>query len=134
MDGQMTILDVADIASCACELCGGRAETRMRGEGFTYGAGADAVVLSATVPVTSCVDCGEAYTGEEGEILRHEAVCVHLGRLTPLQITTIRGARTAEQLAEAGGFDLDAVRRWERGNRIQDAASDLVLRGLGEAA
>jgi DNA-binding transcriptional regulator YiaG len=106
----------------------------MRGEAFTYGAGADAVVLSATVPVTSCVGCGEAYTGEEGEILRHEAVCVHLGRLTPAQITTIRGARTAEQLAEAGGFDLDAVRRWERGNRIQDAASDLVLRGLGEAA
>jgi DNA-binding transcriptional regulator YiaG len=135
MDGTMTISEISEdaaIRSNVCDLCGCSAEVSLEPGVFTYGDDSDAVELSATVPVTRCSECGEAYTGEEGEILIHEAVCAHLNRLTPAQITRIRGARTVEELAEEGGFDVDAVRRWEHGNRIQDASSDLVLRGLGE--
>jgi DNA-binding transcriptional regulator YiaG len=130
MDGAMTTLEAGE--GKACEHCGGGPVTTSLETGqFSYGAGADGVVLSATVPVTRCAECDEAFTGEEGEILRHEAVCEHLGRLTPAQIATIRGERTIDEFAAIGGFDVDTVARWERGNRIQDGESDLVLRKLG---
>lgn len=129
MDGAMTDLSETEISGI-CDLCGGAAETSVQTSRFTYGACADAAILSASVPVTSCTQCGEAYTGEEGEILRHEAVCEHLNRLTPAQISRIRGSLPIEQFAQENGFDARNVARWERGNLIQDLESDLALRSL----
>lgn len=129
MDGAMTN---PAAGATACGLCGGVAAIEVRPETFTYGSGADAVDLTVDVPVTSCASCDEAYTGEEGEVLRHAAVCRHLGRMTPAEIEALRVRRGWAQweLALAAQVDEDDVARWERGNRIQSPDQDDVLRML----
>ncbi|WP_199823796.1 type II TA system antitoxin MqsA family protein [Labrenzia sp. OB1] len=99
-------------------------------EKFVYGCGDDQVLLSATVPVYECGECGEMYTGDEAEQLRHEAVCKHLGRLTPKEIKAIRDSYdlTQEKFAEVSGFGVASIKRWERGNQIQgESANNLLL-------
>lgn len=114
---------------CICEFCGGRAETRQEKVSFKYGAGDDEAVLSVVVPVVHCSDCGESYMGEEAEILRHEAVCKHLGRLTPAQVKAIRDQYelTQEEFAEISGFGVASIKRWEGGNQIQNVSADRLL-------
>lgn len=116
----------------ACDLCDGAAATEIRPETFTYGSGPDAVDLTVHVPVTSCASCGESYTGEEAEVLRHAAVCIHLGRMTSAEIEALRVRRgwSQRELALAAEVDEDDVARWERGNRIQSPDQDEVLRML----
>lgn len=97
-----------------------------------YGSGANAVELTADVPVHSCSQCGESYTGEEADVIRHEAVCRHLGVLTPAEI---RGLRQRHDLSRAAfarvtGFGEATVARWERGEVIQNTSNDSFLRML----
>lgn len=101
---------------------------------FFHGDGRDAVELSVQMPVWSCDACDFGYEGEEGEVMRHEAVCRHVGRLTPSEI---RGIRTACDLTRADvssltGFDVASVGRWEAGNQIQSASADVALRALSD--
>jgi DNA-binding transcriptional regulator YiaG len=70
------------------------------------------------------------YTGEDAEELRHEAVCRHLGRLTPGEIKAIRESYclTQEKFAEDSGFGVASIKRWELGNQIQsESANNLLL-------
>jgi hypothetical protein len=65
-----------------CGLCDKNAAFEYLAEvKFVYGAGEDRALLSATVEVTECRNCGEAYTGEHGEIQRELAVREHLASL-----------------------------------------------------
>lgn len=90
-----------------CEVCEANAVTvRDHEEKFVYGSGHDRVLLSAVVPVYECGQCGEMYTGHEAEELRHEAVCRHLGRLTPREIKMTR------ILTQKAGYRL-AVTTWQ---------------------
>src|SRR5262245_31617515 len=74
-----------------CANCGGaNVSTSMETDRFVHGVGADATELSVVVPVRTCVDCGEQFTDEEAEVLRHEAVCRKRGLLTPAEIRDIR--------------------------------------------
>ena len=114
-----------------CGFCGASAITeRLEEEKFVYGSGDEAVVLSALVPIFECTSCGEAYTGEDAEVLRHAAVCNYLGRLTPAEIRAIRGQYdlTQEQLAELSGFGIASIKRWESGYQIQNLSADRYLR------
>ncbi|MBD8554579.1 type II toxin-antitoxin system MqsA family antitoxin [Rhizobium sp. CFBP 8762] len=114
-----------------CEMCEASAVTvRQHEEKFVYGSGEDQVLLSAVVPVYECGECGEMYTGHEAEELRHEAVCRHLGRLTPREIRTIRESYrlTQEKFADVSGFGVASIKRWELGNQIQgESANNLLL-------
>lgn len=120
----------------SCELCDAPGlKTELVRDPFVYGAGADAVELGADVPVHSCSQCGESYAGKEAEIIRHEAVCRHLGVLTPAEI---RGLRRGHDMSRAAfarltGFGEATLARWERGEVIQNTSNDSFLRMLMDA-
>ncbi len=116
-----------------CDECGANAVTeQLIEETFPYGSGDEQVMLSALVPVFQCSKCGDAYTGEAGEIARHAAVCDYLGRLRPVDIKSIRESYNLSQdnFADVSGFGVASVKRWESGNQIQSESADVLLRLL----
>ena len=121
----------------SCELCGAPGlQTELVRDPFIYGAGADAVELTAEFPVHTCSRCEVSYTGEVAEIAQHEVVCHHLGVLTPAEV---RGLRKRHGLSRAAfarltGFGEASVARWERGEVIQNTSSDRYLRLLKDGA
>ena len=104
---------------------------RIRGEHtFTYGLGADAAELTATLPVHVCPSCGLEFLDDEAETLKHEAVCAHLGVLSPNEIRGIRRTHGVSRAAFSKmiGIDEATLARWEEGILIQSAANDRHLR------
>jgi putative zinc finger/helix-turn-helix YgiT family protein len=118
-----------------CGNCGSRKLKRsVEPQSFTYGVGDDAVSLTARVPVFTCQSCGEAFTKGEAEELRHEAVCRHLGVLTPREIRQLRRRRgwTQVDLARHMRCGAASIKRWELGALIQNPSNDLLLRLLSD--
>jgi DNA-binding transcriptional regulator YiaG len=79
--------------------------------------------------VMTCNQCGFQFTDEVAEEARHEAVCRHLGVMTPKEIKEIRksyGMSRAEfsHLTRIGEASLA---RWENGLLIQSPAYDQLL-------
>lgn len=99
---------------------------------FMYGVGDEAVELSADIPVHSCTRCDASYTGTEAERIEHDAVCRHLGVLTPEEIQGIRKRHGLSRAAFARltGFGKASLARWERGELIQNISSDRYLKLL----
>lgn len=116
-----------------CDLC---ETTNLRAElvrdPFIYGAGEDAVELSAVVRVHTCSNCGDSYTGPDAEVAYHEAVCRHLGILTPAEIHAMRTryGLSRDDFARMTGFGKATVGRWERGEVTQNRSADRYLRLL----
>ncbi len=119
----------------ACFECGAPVRTEWSDYTFTYGADESATELSARIPVEVCVSCSAASLGHEAERLKHEAVCIHHGLLTPRQVRSIRDrhglSRTA--FAEVTGLGEATLHRWEHGIVIQNQANDRYLRLLYSA-
>lgn len=97
---------------------------------FTYGLGADATDLTVALPVHVCPSCGLEFLDDEAETLKHEAICAHLGVLSPNEI---RGIRRMHGMSRAAfskmiGIDEATLVRWEEGILIQSAANDRHLR------
>ena len=115
-----------------CFDCDADTHRVLREHTFTYGIGPDAAELTVTVPVHVCASCGLEFLDHEGETLKHEAVCAHLGVLTPSEIRGIREKHGMSRaaFAEVTGFDEATLNRWENGIRIQNAANDRYLRLL----
>ena len=114
-----------------CPDCGGHSFTTVQhNDAFKYGAGDSPVTLHARVPVHCCDSCDFEFLGREGRLVKHEAVCRHLGLLTPTEIRSIREShgmsRTA--FAEVTGFGEATLNRWENGAVIQNRANDHLLR------
>ncbi|HTU20138.1 MAG TPA: type II TA system antitoxin MqsA family protein [Gemmataceae bacterium] len=113
-----------------CPECGhSEIDTRWEDHPFPYGRGADAVEISVRLPVRKCRKCGFEFFDEEAEDLSHEAVCHHLGRLTPQQIKDLRekyGFSRAD-LERLTGLGEASIARWERGELIQNAGNDSLL-------
>lgn len=62
-----------------CANCGSPdVRSGMVTDKFLYGVAPDTVVLAAEVLMFKCVECGESYTGEQGELARMSAVAEHL--------------------------------------------------------
>jgi putative zinc finger/helix-turn-helix YgiT family protein len=106
--------------------------TRIEAEHFTYGIGADAVELTAAVPIRRCHSCGLEWLDYLGEQAKHQAICRHIGVLTPSEITEIR---TKNHLSKAKFASLTKIgvatlARWERGILIQSPGYDMFLRLL----
>jgi putative zinc finger/helix-turn-helix YgiT family protein len=116
-----------------CDECGARAaQLSFQEERFPYGAGDEAVELSARVPVWVCGHCGHSYTDGDAEDARQEAVCKHLGVLAPSEIRATRRMYEMSQaeFAKVTGFGLASVKRWEAGSLVQNVAADRLLRLL----
>jgi putative zinc finger/helix-turn-helix YgiT family protein len=100
---------------------------------FDYNNGA-LVSLSVTVPVNFCQnpECREAFLGEQAMKIRHDAICTHLGLLTPSTIQEIRmrKATTVEAFASITGIGIATIRRWESGSIFQSKSQDNFLRLL----
>jgi len=120
--------------SFACPSCGGtNVITTTQTQEFTYGVGADAVRLSAEIPVRRCGDCRFEFYDREGEEARHEAVCRYLRVMTPHQIRDLRLLHECSQadFAELTQLGEATISRWERGALIQTHAYDNYLYLLG---
>lgn len=98
-------------------------------DSFQYGPGTDAVELSIVIPVHTCNSCGYQFTGHDAEVIRHEAVCRHLGRMTPAKIRELRESHnlTREAFAAISGIGNASLARWESGHLVQSAAYDNFL-------
>src|SRR5437660_10670794 len=79
------------VEGAVCPECGHSViETRWADCPFPYGTGPETVELNVRLPVRKCANCGFEFLDEEAEDLRHEAVCRHLGVLTPAEIRALR--------------------------------------------
>ena len=116
-----------------CPLCGAtQVKTSITPYTFVYGSGDTAEKLNVDVPVRRCDSCDIDYLDEEGERIKHEAICRHLGVLSPREIWHIRKkfSNTRTSFAEVTGLEEASLNRWENGLSIQTHANDRYLRLL----
>ena len=116
-----------------CPDCGGHSFTTvLHNDVFEYGSGDSPATLHAIVPVHCCDSCDFEFLGREGRLIKHEAVCRHLGLLTPTEIRSIRESHgmSRTEFAEVTGFGEATLNRWENGSVIQNRANDRFLRLL----
>ena len=124
--------DPQDVVPCFdCD-----ADTRkvLRERTFTYGTGLDPAKLTVTLPVHVCPSCGFECLDHEGQTLQHEAVCAHLGRLSPNDVREIRKkyGMSRDAFSKVTGLGEATLNRWENGILIQSPANDRYLRLLAE--
>ena len=102
---------------------------------FMYGIGANVAELTVTLPVHVCPSCGFECLDHEAETLKHEAVCAHLGVLTPDEVRGIRKTygMSRAAFAKVTGLGEATLNRWENAFLIQNAANDRYLRLLKDA-
>ena len=120
-------------AYISCPLCGtDEVTTSWKRHVFEYGSGESAVELSVNVPVRSCASCELEFLDEPAERAKHEAVCKHLGVLSPAEIRQIREdhGMSRASFAQATGLGEASLNRWENGLNIQTHANDRYLRLL----
>jgi putative zinc finger/helix-turn-helix YgiT family protein len=113
-----------------CPQCGAaRVHTEHVDEPFTYGEGPGAVQLSALVPLRRCARCGMKFLDAAAEDAQHEAICRHLGVMTPAEILALRRRHglSRAQFAQLTKLGAATLARWERGVLIQNAAYDQLL-------
>ena len=117
-----------------CPICDGMAETLWCRHVFAYGAGDDAVQLSTDLPYGRCEACDFEFLDHDGERSKHEAVCKHLGVLSPWEIKAIRlrFKMTRAEFARLSGLGEATLARWEKGLVTQNRANDRYLRLLAE--
>ena len=115
-----------------CPICDGIAETHWYRHIFAYGAGDNAVELSADLPYGRCEACDFEFLDHDGERAKHEAVCKHLGVLSPWEIKAIRlrYKMTRAEFARLSGLGEATLARWEKGLVTQNRANDRYLRLL----
>jgi putative zinc finger/helix-turn-helix YgiT family protein len=119
------------VVELRCSDCNGPIRTESVRHKFTYGVGSEARELDCILPVRICDACGAEYVDEEGEEIRHEAVCRHLGVLAPREIKMLRGQYgTQAAFASLTGLGEASLSRWETGASIQSKAYDNYLRLL----
>lgn len=122
--------DVARTGAVECPDCGSvNVETRRLKDRFQYGSGSKAVELEAVVPFHKCANCRFEFTGAAAEDARHEAICHHLGIMTPIEVVGVRQRydMTRAAFAEKTRIGEASLARWETGQIIQNAANDNYL-------
>jgi putative zinc finger/helix-turn-helix YgiT family protein len=113
-----------------CIECGGaRLIERVREQSFAYGPAGDQVMLTASMPVFICEDCGYESFDERGEAARHDAVCRHLGVQTPeeVRMTRERTGLSRAEFCQLTGFGPASLQRWESGMVVPNASSDRLI-------
>jgi DNA-binding transcriptional regulator YiaG len=113
-----------------CTGCGSSSVvTETTVEEFPYGTGEAPVQLKAAVPVRTCRHCGFQFTDHRAESARHEAVCRHLGVMTPGEVEGVRTrlGMTRAAFAELTRLGEASLARWEKGLLVQNPANDQLL-------
>ena len=113
-----------------CPTCGDHnVRSTIETETFSYGDGPEAVELTIRVPVRTCNSCGFQFTDDIAEDMRHEAVCRHLGMMSPKEIQRIRKAygMSRADFARLTRIGEASLARWESGQLIQSPAYDRFL-------
>ena len=116
-----------------CPQCGQDSiTTYWHHDTFKYGTGDSAATLYVDLPVRRCDSCDLEFLDHEGERLRHETICRHLGVLSPAEISGIRKRYRMSRAAFAAltGLGEATLSRWENGAVIQNPANDRYLRLL----
>ena len=116
-----------------CPQCAAKAiMTSRHHHTFRYGSGDSAVDLSVNLPLRRCGSCEFEFLDDEAERLKHEAVCEHLGVLSPSAIRRIRKSHgmTRAAFAEVTGLGEATLNRWENGIVVQTLANDRYVRLL----
>src|ERR1700685_4049117 len=81
----------AKLTLVRCPNCASnRVDTHRQADLFAYGAGDDAIQLSAVVPFRECREGCFEFPDSEAEDARHDAICRHLGVMTPAEVTDVR--------------------------------------------
>ena len=120
-------------AAATCPQCAADTVTTFRHhDTFRYGSGKSAVDLSVNLPVRRCGSCEFEFIDDEAERLKHDAVCEHLGVLSPGAIRQIRKSygMTRAAFAEITGLGEATLNRWENGITVQTLANDRYMRLL----
>ena len=128
--------DTVDVGEgVRCPDCDGVARTARHRHVFRYGQGESAKDIVVELPVRVCEACGFEYLDEEGEGLKHESVCRHLGVLSPREVCEIRKRHgmTRAAFAAMTGLGEATLGRWERGSGIQSHGNDRYLRLLAQS-
>lgn len=129
----MNSYDESGTEAFVCPDCDGKiAKTDYVKDRFDYGVGTSHVVLSVTVPVEVCQECGAHHNTDRGDQIRHDAICQHLGLLPPAEVKRIRirATMSRERFAEVSGIGSASLARWESGQLIQSKSQDNLLRLL----
>ena len=122
--------DLAGSTSVECPSCGSNHVSEANEiEHFQYGDKENAQILSVLISVHHCASCGFSFTTEDASELKHDAVCRHLGVMTPNEV---RGVRERYGLSQADFAELSKIgkaslARWESGSLIQNQANDNFL-------
>ena len=113
-----------------CFECDKPTRTQWCEHTFTYGLGDDAADLTVEIPVRTCASCGFEFLEHEAETLKHEAVCAHLGVLSPKEIRGIRAMHrmSRAEFSRVTGLGEATLNRWENAILIQNTANDRYLR------
>lgn len=117
----------------SCAQCGAEAvETTEHRHTFRYGVGEAGVDLTVDLPVRRCRKCGFEFLDRESERIKLEAVCEHLGVLSPSGIRRIREryGMTQSEFAEVTGLGTATLVRWEKGSMNHTRAYDRYMRLL----
>lgn len=117
-----------------CGECGHPVRTYWHEHSFRYGLSGSGVDLAVRLPVRRCEQCDFDYLDEEGERLKHEAACRHLGVLSPAEVRRIRKRHglSRQAFAKLSGIGEASLARWENGIKIQTLAYDRYLRFLAQ--
>ena len=113
-----------------CLECGSsRLDEEVKEQKLPFGPPDARTMLTASMPVFTCLDCGYEFFDERGELARHEAVCRHLGVQTPEEIRTVREAAGLGRVGfcQIGGFGIASLQRWECGEVVPNASSDRLI-------
>jgi DNA-binding transcriptional regulator YiaG len=113
-----------------CPACGaGGLSFRRVLQTFKYGEGAEGITLSATVEIGTCSACGLEFTRESAERARHDAVCRHLGVMTPGEIRALRNSYvlTQSEFARLTRIGEASLSRWENSLSVQNGGYDQFL-------
>jgi putative zinc finger/helix-turn-helix YgiT family protein len=125
----------ADKPFKACPVCGSSELAESLKE-QTFPAGSEgAGEVSALVPMMHCANCDFMFTDHRAEAIRHDAVCRHLGLLTPDEIRHIREdvyGMSRKAFAEAFKFGEASLERWENRKLFQNSQADVLLRLLAD--
>src|SRR5687767_15315292 len=124
----------AESRSEACPNCGSHGiRTEMIEHSFEYGEGADAKILRAIVPLRKCNACGFSFLDHDAEQAQHAAICEHLNVMPPSRIKGLRKLHrlSVAQFAKLTRLGIASLRRWERGQSIQNGGYDDFLYLLG---
>lgn len=134
MDPRRSMVRLREVERDAtCPLCDREGViTSWKDHTFSYGSGESEVELTVSVPVRRCDACEFEYLDESAERLKHDAVCGHLGVLSPIEIRLIREdhGMTRARFAQVTGLGEASLNRWENGLTIQTQANDRYLRLL----